>query len=79
MSLAGVAPETLRPTALVINILVAAVALWRYKAAGCLSWRLLLPFVVASIPCAFVGGMLTLPNQVFHWTLGVVRVSAIFS
>jgi hypothetical protein len=76
MSLAGVAPETLRPTALIINVLVAAVATWRYAAAGCLCWRLLLPFVVASIPCAFLGGMLTLPNQVFQWTLGVVLLYA---
>lgn len=76
MSLAGVAPETLRPTALVINVLIAAVATWRYQGAGCLSWRLLLPFVVTSIPCAFLGGMLTLPSQVFHWTVGVVLLYA---
>ena len=53
MALAGIAPETMRPTALVLNLLVATVAVVRYRRAGLLSVSDLAPLVVGSVPAAF--------------------------
>jgi uncharacterized membrane protein YfcA len=63
MALFGLPPDVMKPTALTLNILVAAIATLKFYRAGCFSWRLLLPFAVASIPAAFVGGYVTLPGH----------------
>lgn len=72
MSLASFAPATIRPIALVLNVVVACLSTWQFWRAGHFSWRLFWPFAVLSVPCAFLGGYVKLPTQVFHWLLGIV-------
>jgi uncharacterized membrane protein YfcA len=69
MAFAGVAPATMKPTALVLNLIVAAIAGARFMGAGFFSWPLLWPFAVGSIPAAFIGGAITLPG---HWYKSLV-------
>lgn len=76
MALAGVAPDVMKPSALLLNILVSSIAAWRFARAGHLSWRLLLPFAAASVPAAFVGGFLALPARGYQIVLGVVLAYA---
>ncbi len=76
MGLLGVAPETMRPTALALNILVASLVTVRFHLAGQVHWRSVLPFVVGSIPMAFVGGGLTLPVGLYKPLAGVVLLVA---
>jgi len=54
LSFFAVAPATMGSTALTLNVLVAGVALFSYVRAGHLSWKLAWPFVVLSIPAAFI-------------------------
>ena len=56
MALAGVAPQEMRPIALVLNILVSAIATYKFQRASYFRWRLFWPFAVVSVPLAFVGG-----------------------
>jgi uncharacterized membrane protein YfcA len=72
MSLLGLAPTVIKPTALVLNILVASIATWQFSRAGHFSWRLFWPFAVLAIPCAFVGGYVNLPTQAFKLLVGIV-------
>ncbi len=72
MSLLSVAPEAIKPTALTLNILVAAIGTWQFWRAGHLSWRLFWPFALLSMPLAFVGGFINLPTHVFKVVLGVI-------
>src|SRR3954453_24119569 len=65
MTLFSLAPAVIKPTALVLNIIVACIATWQFWRAGHFSWNLFWPFAVLSIPLAFVGGYLNLPTQVF--------------
>ena len=76
MALVGVAPVTMRPTALALNILVATIVTVRFGLAGHVAWRALLPFVIASIPAAFVGGLLVLPSNLYKPIVGVVLMVA---
>ena len=46
MALAGLAPEVMRPTALLLNLVVAPIALACFLRAGAFSWRVLLPFAL---------------------------------
>ena len=76
MALTGVAPNEMKPAALVLNIVVATIATTRYARAGWVSWALLWPFAVGSIPAAYVGGWLQLPGHVFKPLVGVVLLIA---
>ena len=42
MALCGVAPEAMKPSALVMNILVATIGTIKFSRAGCFSWRIFL-------------------------------------
>jgi uncharacterized membrane protein YfcA len=70
MSLLGLAPAVIRPSALALNILVASIATWQFVRAGHFHGRLFWPFVALSIPAAFVGGYITLPTTTFKVLLG---------
>jgi uncharacterized membrane protein YfcA len=48
----------------------------RFQLAGHVAWRALLPFVVASIPAAFIGGLLVLPAYLYKPLVGVVLIIA---
>jgi uncharacterized membrane protein YfcA len=72
MALWGVAPETMKPTALTLNILVATIATVKFYRAGHFSWRLFWPFAVTSIPFSFLGGSLSLPGSLYKPIVGVV-------
>lgn len=63
-------------TALCLNILVAGLAAYNYRRAGHFSWRLTWPFIIASIPAAFIGGMVRIPEYYYSLLLGLVLVFA---
>jgi uncharacterized protein len=72
MSLFSLAPEVIKPTALVLNIVVASIGTWQFWRAGHFSWKLFWPFAVLSIPMAFLGGYVALPTRAFKIIVGVV-------
>lgn len=72
MALFGVAPAVMRPTALVLNMIVASIGSVRYAGAGLFRWRTLWPFLVGAIPMAFLGGTITLPGEYYRPLVGAV-------
>jgi uncharacterized membrane protein YfcA len=72
MTLFGLPPQTMASTALVLNILVASISFSNYYRAGHLNPRLLWPFLVTSIPAAFLGGYLKLSDQIYYTLLYAV-------
>jgi uncharacterized protein len=72
MSLMGLSPLVMKPTALALNILVAVIATAQFVRAGHFSWALFWPFAVLAVPCAFVGGYIHLPMQGFKVMVGLV-------
>src|SRR3954462_15998844 len=66
MALAGIAPTAMRPIALVLNIVVSAIATYKFWRAGYFRWRLFWPFAAVSIPLAFLGGAITLPGHAYR-------------
>ncbi len=76
MGLYSFAPSVMKPTALALNILVAAVATLKFYRAGLFSWRLFWPFAVVSVPAAFIGGATTLPARWYKVVVGIVLLYA---
>src|SRR5947199_2936500 len=72
MTLFGLAPTVIRPTALVLNILVASIATFQFWRAGYFSWKLFWPFALLSIPAAYVGGYLQPSASVLRVLIGAV-------
>jgi uncharacterized membrane protein YfcA len=75
-ALFNLAPETMKHTALILNLVVATVGTIRFARAGCFAWEVFWPFAVFSVPCAFFGGSVKLPDQTYRLILGVVLVFA---
>ena len=76
MALFAVAPETMRPTALALNLVVAGFAAVRYALAGQTNWRLLFAFLVTAAPAAFLGGSIAIPPEIYRPLVGILLWAA---
>ncbi len=76
MAFLAIAPTVTRPTALVLNLFVASIAFVQFYRAKHFDWKIFLPFAAASIPFAFLGGMINLPTIVYKIILGVTLILA---
>ena len=65
-------------TALTINLAVSFMAFINYQKAGFFSLRLTLPFIIGSIPAAYIGGSLKIGNAAFSMLLSAVLIFASF-
>ena len=76
MALFSLPPETMRPTALALNLVVATFAAARFALKGQTNWRLLAAFAATAVPAAYVGGSVELPAEVYRPLLGIVLLGA---
>ncbi len=76
MALVGLAPEIMRPTALALNILVAALTVYRFRQARHVHWSGLWPFLLGSVPFAAVGGIQSLSRGTYYVAMGLVLLIA---
>src|SRR5438477_13060606 len=72
MTLFGLAATVIRPTALVLNILVATIGSFQFWRAGHFSWKLFWPFALLSIPAAYLGGYLQPSASILRILIGLV-------
>ena len=72
MALFGLPAQVMRPTALVLNVIVATFTSARFVHAGLFRWRTLWPFLIGAIPMAFVGGGIILPTHFYRPLVGVI-------
>jgi uncharacterized protein len=77
MALFGVVPLVMKPSALVLNLFVSGIAFFLFYKAGFFRWRLILPFVLTSIPAAFIGGSMNLEVDIYRKMLGVALVLSV--
>ncbi len=67
----GLMPVVIKPTALILNILVSSIAAFQFYKAGYFRWSLFWPFACTSIPFAYIGGHLTLPVEAYRIAIGI--------
>ena len=72
MALFSVAPESMKPTALALNLLVAGFGAWRYWSRDLTNWKLVFAFAVTASPAAFVGGGIHLPAIYYKALVGIL-------
>jgi len=72
MAIWGIAPEVMKPTALLLNLFVSLTSFIQFFRGGHFRWKLFLPFAIASVPMAFVGGMITVDANIYKKILGIL-------
>lgn len=72
MALYGAAPEEMKPTALMLNLFVSLTSFIQYYRGGHFRLKLFLPVALASVPMAFVGGMITVEDRLYKTVLGIL-------
>ncbi|UWU25487.1 sulfite exporter TauE/SafE family protein (plasmid) [Rhizobium sp. CB3060] len=72
MGLFGLAPTVMKPTALALNLLVAAIGTSQFCRSGLFSWRTFYPFAVLGFPFSLLGGSVQLPMHVYYPLVGIV-------
>jgi len=77
MSIWHLAPEHMKPVALILNLLVSGVAFIQFYRQGHFLWRLFLPIAALSIPMAYLGGFTPLKDDVYQLGLGVFLVISV--
>jgi uncharacterized protein len=75
LTLFGFAIAPLVTLVLVMNIVAAGIAWVMFGQAGFLRWRLLLPFLVTSVPFAYLGGLLPLTGRAQAVLLGLALLA----
>ncbi len=74
MALFGIEPEVMKPTALLLNLFVSLTSFIQFYRGKHFNWKLFLPFAVASVPMAFVGGLITVDAGIYKKILGLLLI-----
>ncbi|MDI6766119.1 MAG: sulfite exporter TauE/SafE family protein [Bacteroidota bacterium] len=78
LSLFSFAPDEMASTALLLNIFVAGIAFYSYYRSGYFSSKLTIPFLITSIPFAFIGGIVHIPKYYYGLLLAIALIAAAF-
>lgn len=82
MTIFGISPQIVANSALVLNILVAGISFASYYRAGYFRRNLLFPFLIMSLPAAFVGGFVHISDETYkillYLALTVVAIRMLF-
>jgi hypothetical protein len=70
MALLSFAPESIKPTSLILNVVVASIASVKYIKEDCFDKKVFFPFIITSIPLAFLGGYISLNPKYFKLIAG---------
>lgn len=77
MALFAFSPDTMRTTALTLNVFVSGLAFIQFYRQGYFKWSFFWPFALASIPAAFIGGTISVDENVYKKILAVLLLFSI--
>jgi len=70
MAIFSVAPEVMKPTALMLNLFVSLTSFIQFYRNKHFIWQIFLPLALASIPMSFIGGMISIDAHIYKKILG---------
>ncbi len=77
MAIFSVTPENMRASALILNLFVAGISFYSYHRGGYFRPKLLLPFIILSVPLSFLGARLEINPATYKVILGIFLLIAI--
>ncbi len=76
MSILSIAPETMRTSALILNLFVSGIAFYGFRRSGHFRKELFIPFAVTSVPFAFIGAGFPADTDLYKIILGIILLFA---
>lgn len=76
MAIFSFAPETLRSSALVMNVVVSIISFYHFQRHQHFDLKLFLPFILGSVPMSFLGAGIQLDSGIYKVILGVFLIFA---
>lgn len=70
MAVYAFSPEVMKPTALLLNLFVSLISFIQFYRGDHFKWKIFLPLALASIPLAFIGGLIMLDASIYKKILG---------
>jgi len=77
MALFGFEQYVMKSSALTLNLFVAGVSFYSFYRKGHFKWKVLLPFIIGSIPMAFLGARVNIDAHTYKIILGVFLLIAV--
>ena len=74
MAIFSFAPEVMKPTALLLNLFVSLTSFIQFYRGKHFNWKIFLPFAITSVPMAYVGGLITVDDNLYKKILGVLLI-----
>lgn len=74
MAIFSFSPSVMKSSALILNVFVSLISFYQYAKGGYFSWKLFLPFIITSVPAAFLGALITLDAVVYKRILGLILI-----
>ena len=74
MAIFSISPQVMKPTALLLNLFVSAVSFIQFYRGGHFKWKIFLPLGVASVPMAYLGGLIVLDGTIYKKILGLLLI-----
>ncbi len=74
MALFSISPEVMKPTSLLLNLFVSLTSFIQFYRGDHFKWKIFLPFAIASVPMAYVGGLVTVDDNIYKKILGVLLI-----
>jgi uncharacterized protein len=78
MALFSITPEVMKPTALLLNLFVSLTSFYQFYRGKYFQWKIFVPLALASVPLAFIGGMVSIDASIYKKMLGILLLLPIF-
>src|SRR3954464_1327764 len=69
MAIISMAPEVMKPTALLLNLFVSLTSFIQFYRGQHFKWKIFLPLAIASVPFAYLGGRITIQDTAYKHVL----------
>lgn len=74
MALFAISPEVMKPTALLLNLFVSLTSFIQFYRGKHFNWKIFLPFAIASVPMAYLGGLISIDDALYKKILGLLLI-----
>lgn len=74
MALFSITPEVMKPTALLLNLFVSLTSFIQFYRNKHFNWKIFFPFAITSVPMAYVGGLMTVADDIYKKVLGILLI-----
>ena len=74
MAIFSFAPDIMKPTALLLNLFVSLTSFIQFYRGKHFNWKIFLPFAITSVPMAYIGGLITVDDNIYKKILGILLI-----